>query len=170
MDTLKRYVSIHPVPDTTAKSALHGLVQHFGQFGSTKTIRSDNQSHFVNEVIEQFLLLTGTTHDKTMAYSSEENTVVERCNKEINRYIEAFTFDRSTSENYQEIISFVTRLLNTNVNERMKVSPAQLVYGNAINLDKGILIPYDETELTHETMTHSSSKMLAQQHTLMRIA
>ena len=149
---------------------LHGLVHYFGQFSSPNTFRYDNGSHFVNEAIEHFLLQTGTTHDKTMAYSSEENAIVERCSKEINRYIEAFTFDRSTSDNYQEIIPFVTQLLNTNANERKKVSPAQLVYGNSINLDKGILIQYDETELTHKTMTHSSSKMLAQQHTLMRIA
>ena len=50
------------------------------------------------------------------------------------------------------MIPFVTRILNTNVNETMKASPAQLVYGNAINLDKGMLILYDETELTHETI------------------
>ena len=70
--------------------------------------------------------MVGTTHDRIMAYSSEENAIVERSNKEINRYIKAFMFDRATHENYQEIIPFVTRLLNTNVNERTKVAPAQI--------------------------------------------
>ena len=170
IDTFTRYVSIYPTPDATAKSALSGLLKHFGQFGSPKSIRSDNGSHFVNTVINEFLELTGTYHDKTMAYSKEENSIVERCNKEINRYIEAFTLDRSTNDNYQEIIPFVQRLLNTNVNEKMKVSPAQLIYGNAINLDRGILIPFDETPLDPESITASSSRMLAQQDNLMRIA
>ena len=62
-------------------------------------------------------------HDKTMAYSSEENSIVERCNKEVNRYIRAFTFDKSTQDNYQEHIPFIMRILNTNVNERTKVAP-----------------------------------------------
>ena len=46
--------------------------------GSPKFIRSDNGPHFVNEVIRQFLILVGTSHDRTMAYSSEENALVER--------------------------------------------------------------------------------------------
>ena len=98
--------------------------------------------------------MVGTTHDRTMAYSSEENAIVERCNKEINRYIKAFMFDRSTHNNYQEIIPFVTRILNTNINDRKKVAPAQIIFGNAINLDRGILIPFDETSLDKETMRH----------------
>ena len=87
IDTFTRYVNIYPVPDATAKSALHGLVEHFGRYGSPKSIRSDNGAHFVNELIKQFLLMAGTSHDKTMAYSSEENSIVERCNKEINKHI-----------------------------------------------------------------------------------
>ena len=168
--TFSRYVCIYPVKDATAKSASSGLLQHFGTFGSPKSIRSDNGSHFVNEVVKQFLEMVGTTHDRTMAYSSEENAIVERCNKEINRYIKAFMFDRSTHNNYQEIIPFVTRILNTNVNDRTKVAPAQIIFGNAIDLDRGILIPFDETSLTTETMTSSSSRMLQQQKDLMRIA
>ena len=62
------------------------------------------------------------------------------------------------------------RILNTNVNERTKVAPAQLVYGNAINLDRGILIPFDEIPLTPNSLTKSTSDMLTQQDNLMRIA
>ena len=79
-------------------------------------------------------------------------------------------FDRATHENYQEVIPFVTRLLNTNVNERTKVAPAQIIFGNSIDLDRGILIPFDETSLTKDSMTKSSSHMLQQQKELMRIA
>ena len=105
-----------------------------------------------------------------MAYSSEENAMVERCNKEVNRYIPAFTFDKSTQDNNQDHIPFIMRILNTNVNERTKVAPAQLVYGNAINLDRGILIPFDETPLTPNSLTKFTSDMLTQQDNLMRIA
>ena len=105
-----------------------------------------------------------------MAYSSKEYAIVERCNKEANRYIRAFTFDKSTQDNYQDHRPFIMRILNTNVNERTKVALAQLVYGNAINLDRGILIPFDETQLTPDTLTKSTSDMLTQQNNLMRIA
>ena len=101
-----------------------------------------------------------------MTYSSEENAIVERYNKEVNRYIRAFTFDKATQDNYQEHIPFIMRILNTNVNERTKVEPAQLVYGNAINLDRGILLPFDETPLTPNSLTKSTSDMLTQQNNL----
>ena len=69
IDTFTRYViDIYPVPEATAKSAISGLIEHFGLYGSPKYIRSDNGSHFVNEVIRQFLLIVGSTHDKKMAY------------------------------------------------------------------------------------------------------
>ena len=115
----------------------------------------------MNEVIRQFLLLVGTTHDRTT------KSLIERCNKEVNRYIRAFTFDESTQDNYQEHIPFIMRILNTNVSDRTKVAPAQLVYENAINLERGILIPFDETT---ETMKKSSADMLKQQENLFRIA
>ena len=115
IDTFTRYVNIYPEPDATAKAAVSGLLKHFGTYGSPKFIRSDNGPHFVNEVIRQFLILVGTSHDRTMAYSSEENALVERCNKEVNRYIRAFTFDKSTQDNYQEHIPFIMRILNTNI-------------------------------------------------------
>ena len=34
-------------------------------------------------------------------------------------------------KNYQEILPFVQRILDTTVNDQTKLSPAQLVYGNA---------------------------------------
>ena len=104
-----------------------------------------------------------------MAYSSEENAIVEGSNKETIRYIRAFTFDRSTHDNHQEVIPFFTRLLNTNVNGRTTVAPAQIVFCNSVNLDRGILIPFDETSLTKDIMTITSSRMPRQQDNLLRI-
>ena len=84
-------------------------------------------------------------------------------NDTIKKFIRAFTFDKSTQDNYQDHIPLVMRILNTNVNERTKVAPAQLVYGNVINLDRGILIAFDETPLTADTLTKSTLDMLTQQ-------
>ena len=49
-------------------------------------IRSDRESHFANDLIKKFLELTGTPHNLTLAYSSQENAIVERVNKEVNRH------------------------------------------------------------------------------------
>ena len=54
------------------------LLQHFGRYGAPSQILSDNGSHFVNKVIKEFLQLVDTEHKLTVAYSKEENAMVER--------------------------------------------------------------------------------------------
>ena len=159
--TFTRWVELYPVLEATAKAAsCNAFLKHFGRYGAPTVLRSDNGSHFVNNVIQQFLIAVGTQHNLTLAYSSEENAIVERCNKEVNRQIRAFTFDKATTDDYQEILPFVQRILNSSVNERMKVSPAQLLFGNALDLDRGIFLPSDEHNLPTESLTFSTAKML----------
>jgi hypothetical protein len=167
--TFTRWVELYPVPEATAETACQSLLKHFGRYGAPTTLRSDNGSHFVNNVIQQFLLAVGVPHNLTLAYSSEENAIVERYNKEVNRHVRAFTFDKSTTDDYQGILPFVQRILNSSINERMKVSPAQLLFGNAVDLDRGIFLPPDEHNLQQDNLTYSTSKMLKIQSDLTRI-
>ena len=157
--TFTRWVELYPVSEATAQAACTALLEHFGRYGAPTVIRSDIGSHFVDAVIQQFLTAVGTQHNLTLAYSSEENAVVERCNKEVNRHIRAFSFDKATTDDYQGILPFVQRILNSSINERMKVSPAQLLFGNALDLDCGILLPSDEHNLPKESLTFYSKNV-----------
>ena len=56
-------------------------------------IRSDRGSHFANDLIKDFLDLCGTPHNLTLAYSKQENAIVERVNKEVNRHLRGLVFD-----------------------------------------------------------------------------
>ena len=57
--------------------------------GFADQIVSDNGTQFVNKIIEQVLLICGTKHYVTMAYSKQENAIVERSNKETLRHMKA---------------------------------------------------------------------------------
>ena len=168
--TFTRWVEIYPTADASAKSACEALLKHVGRYGAPSIIRSDNGPHFANKVIQEFLQAVGTRQNLTLAYCSQENAIVERCNKEINRHIRAFTFDRVTTEGYQNIIPFVQRILNASVNDTMQVSPAQLLFGNALNLDRGIFLPHDELLLPIQSVTRSISRMLHDQEALLTTA
>ena len=91
-------------------------------------------------------------------------------NKEVNRHIHAYTSDRATTENFQEILPFVQRTLNSTINDRIKISRAQHLYGNAINMDEGILIPRGEVYLIPENIKISLTNMIKIQSDLIRIA
>ena len=58
-----------------------------------RQLRSDNGPHFIADVIKEILALVGIEQCLTLAYSKEENAIVERFNKEINRHLRALTLD-----------------------------------------------------------------------------
>lgn len=169
VDTFTRFVELSATTDNTAKSAVTGLIEHVGRYGAPKFLRSDNGPHFVNKILEEFVKVAGSTHNLILPYSSQENSIVERMNKEINRHITAFTFDRATTENYREILPFVQRIVNTTFNVRTQSTAAKLIYGNAIDLDANILLPRDEINLDMDNVTHSTEKIMQMQDELIRI-
>ena len=116
-------------------------------------IRSDRGSHFANDLIKDFLDLCGTPHNLTLAYSKEENAIVERVNKEVNRHLRGLVFDKQTLEGYAKSIPFVQRIINSSVNRRTKVAPAHLLFGNKLDLNRGILTPHLSVG-THSRSTH----------------
>jgi hypothetical protein len=98
---------------------------------------------FVADVF-RVLLLIGTQRCLTLAYSKEENSIVERMNKETNRHLRALTFENTYLEKYADSLPFVQRILNSNYSDRVKISADQLLFGNIVNLDRGIFLPLDE--------------------------
>ena len=78
-----------------ALSAAECLLKHFGRIGAPYQLRSDNGSHFIADLIREFLLLIRVKHCLTLAYSKEENAIVEKNNRKINRHLRALTYDIS---------------------------------------------------------------------------
>ena len=95
-------------------------------------------------MIREFLLLIGVKHCLTLAYSKKKNAFVERYNKEINRHLRALTYDNSSLTDYKKSLPFVQRILNSNHSDRLKISAAQMLFGNMLNLDRGIFLPLGE--------------------------
>jgi hypothetical protein len=100
--------------------------------------------HFIADLIIEFLALVGVEHCLTLAYSKEENAIVERVIKEINRHLRALTYENTSLANYKESLPFVQRILNANYSDRLKISSSQLLFGNMLKLDRGIFLPKEE--------------------------
>jgi transposase InsO family protein len=107
VDTFTRWVELYHTLDATALSAAQCLLKHFNRFGAPLQPRSDNGPHFVADFLREFLLLVGTQHCLTLAYSKEENAIVERMNKEINRQLHASTFENTSLEKYADSITVI---------------------------------------------------------------
>ena len=166
--TFTRWVELYLTPDATAIAAAECLLKHFGRFGAPRQLRSDRGPHFIADVIREFLAYIGIEHCLTLAYSKEENAIVERYNKEINRHLRALTFDNNSLDDYKISLPFVQRILNSNHSDRLKISASQMLFGNMLNLDKGIFAPVSEIKPSIEPLSSYMSKLLSVQDNLLK--
>jgi transposase InsO family protein len=140
IDCFTRWLELVAIPDTSALSAARGLLQHVGRFGVPSSIRSDRGSQFVNETLADLSTLLHTQQDFTTAYSKEENAMVERANKEVMRHLRAIIFDDRVQNRWSmDQLPLVMRILNSEEKTSTGVSPAELLFGNTVNLGRELL-------------------------------
>jgi len=143
IDCFTRWIGLYAVRDVTAECAVDALIEHFGIFGCPAQLVSDNGSQYVNNLIKEFTKLIGTEHVNTMAYSKEENAMIERSNKETMRHLRNLIFEYKDTTKWNRYSKMVQRIFNSTIHESIGVSPAQLLFGNAIDLDRGLFTPVE---------------------------
>ena len=156
--------------DSTALSAAQCLIQHFGRFGAPHQLKSDSGPHFLADAIREFLSFVGTRRCLTLAYSKEGNAIVERMNKKINLHIRSLTYDNTSLEDYKLALPFVMRIINSNHSDRIKISSAQLLFGNCVNPDCGMFRPIDGVPPSKKSMSVHVSNLLKTQESLRKAA
>ena len=142
--TFNRWVRLYRTSDATALSAAECHLKHFNRYGEPHQVRSDNGPHFIADVIREFLLVVGVSHCLTLANTKEDNAVVKRYNKKINRHFHALTFDNLSFTDYKKSLPFVQRISNSNQSDRLKISASQMLFDKMPNLDAGIFTPKSE--------------------------
>ena len=122
---------------------------------------SDRGSQFVNSIIQNMLRMMGTQQQLSLAYSKQENAIVERANKEVMRHLRGIVFDSRVKSEWSIVLPLVQRIMNAHPHESIGVAPAQLIFGNAVQLDRGILFHGDHVDATDpNTLTPSIKQYL----------
>ena len=140
IDSFSRWVNLYGLKEWSAEEAATSLVRHIGQYGSPKTITSDKDPVLLGQIVKQTLKLTGIKQIHTVAGSKQEQGIVERANKEVMRHLRNFIFDKSVIKSYSKYIPLVQRILNASYHRITGFSPAQLLYGNAIDLFRNTIL------------------------------
>ena len=60
------------------------------------------------------------------------------------------------------------KILNSNHSDRLKISAAQMLFGNMLNLDRGIFLPLEERLVSIRPLSLYASEMLAMQKNLLK--
>ena len=166
-----RWVMCYPVRSLGAEDCAWALLQHFGIFGIAKEILSDNGTQFCNQIITELIKVVGAEHITTTPYSSEENSIVERSNKEVIRHLRAMLFDRNTIKEWRRYLPFAQRICNAEVISSIGESPARILFGGAIDLDRDILKPNKIPEdHEHSDMTKYVTDLISTQRSIIEFA
>ena len=72
-------------------------------------------------------------------------------------------------DQWSNYLPLVQRILNSEVHDSIGVSPAQLLYGNAIDLDRGIFLPFDAVP-KESNLSKFTQNMLSTQNRLLHEA
>jgi transposase InsO family protein len=168
IDTFSRFIELIPLKSTLAETAADALIQIIGRYGIPCELQSDNGTQFANKIIEQLTSLLDINHNKIHAYSHEENGIIERVNREIMKHLREIIFDKRIHADWYKFLPFVQRIKNAEIHSATGVSPAMLVFGPKIDLNRGILTNYRTN--ANEKLSNYISNSLRYQEIALQVA
>jgi hypothetical protein len=167
IDTFSRFIELVPIKNLTAETAADALIQLLGRYGIPAEILTDNGTQFANQIFDQLPKMLELTHRRTQAYSHEENSIVERANKEIMRHLRDIIFDTRIIADWHKYVPFVMRIKNSEVHSATGVTPASIIFGRNVDLNRGILTPY---KLPEQKLSEYIGNNLIYQNMAIKIA
>jgi len=164
-----RFTELYPLKATDAKEAAQRLLEFVGRYGCPEELLTDGGTQFANETLAELKELIGAEHLITTPYSKEENAIVERTNKEVLEHLKEFTYDNFVREKWPQYLPLIQRIINSSTHESIGTSPASLVFGNQVQLDKNILVPFSHnTDPNRKYSDYVSDLLKAQTRILAR--
>ena len=162
---------MYPIKSGSAIDAAHALNIHIGFFGVPCELLSDGGSEFTNQIIKEYLNFIGTEHVLMMAHSHEENSIVERSNRETWKWLRAILHDKKIGKKQiTKAIPFVTRIHNSTVVKSLGFSPGQVIFGERVELDRSILLPEAQRDPTAVAVSGWMHEQQELQDVILKIA
>lgn len=158
IDAFTRFSELYAVKSAGAEDAARCLIDFVGRYGAPEQIVSDNGTEFINDTIKTVMIMTGTDLASTLAYSKEENAIVERQNREVLRHLKAFVFHKHVETIWAWCLPLVQRILNVTPHSATGFAPAELLYGGSVDLDRGFFHK-NSLELTQQAEAPMAKRM-----------
>jgi len=143
VDNFSHWVSTYACPNKSAVSAVRALIHHIGIFGVPLRIRSDGGGEFCNDIIVQLTQMLGTERRVVLPYAHTANGIAERANRSILERLRFILFDRRIKKQpklqWSDLLPLAQRIINASVHSAIGTSPAKLIFGDHLDLDRCIL-------------------------------
>lgn len=108
----------------------------------------------------------------SLSYSKEENAIVESSNKEVMRHLRAMILEQRVQNNWSsDQLPMVQRIFNSEEKANTGISPAELLFGNAVDLGRRILrAPIKRKRDSDLPLSEYMENLLKQQALLIQVA
>lgn len=167
LDRFTRFIELIPTPTVSAKVAASALLQVCGRYGIFSTIHSDRGRQFDSALVRNLCAMLRVNQTFGPPYRPQAQGTVERSNRETMRHLRAMMVTLSSGNKWVESLPLVQRIYNSLPNRSTGIAPARLLYGDAINLDRQLLMQVPESD---ETVTYEAClvQLLASQRQLVQ--
>jgi hypothetical protein len=171
VDSFSRYMTLFPTKGIDGDQAVNALLWHIGHYGAPNEILSDGGPEYANELIKEVLNTVGIEHLLTIAYSKEENSIVERANKEVNRWVRDILYDKRLQDTeWIYYMPFIQRIHNATNIKSIGTTPAKLVFGDRMDLNRNFITPTTLMEDENQTLVEWGSNRLRYQDQVVCVA
>ncbi len=134
VDTCTRWVELHPVKQLTGEAIAGKMIEHFGRFGPPAEILTDRGVEYKNELFDALTKWQKVSHHLTpIAHSHEQNSRVERVNKELKNHLIRYCLEITGRGYWSRGLPAVQFIINSTRNAHTGYSPFDLLFGPAIN-------------------------------------
>ncbi len=140
IDNFTRFVELYPTKSVGAEEAAECLFNFFGRYGKPELVIHDKGTQFQNELVIKLIELMQATPVPTLTGSKEQNAIVERANKEVMRHLRALVFCDGLKFKWAKRLPLVQRIMNATRHSSIGAKPAQLLFGDAVDLDRGLFL------------------------------
>ena len=143
VDSFSHWTSVIAVRNKSAFEAARAVMQVVGNFGTPLRIRSDGGSEFVNGVLVGLQRMMGVTPHVIAPYHPTANGIVERANRSILERLREMIFSKRLVKHphhvWSDLLPLVQRAINASIHSATGTSPARILFGNNLDLDRCLL-------------------------------
>ena len=129
IDCFSRFVALYPVKGTSARVFATTLLTWAGTFWSPEEIITDRGTQFTSDLATELYDALGVNKKFTMAGSKQENSIVERANREVMKHLKAIIMDSRVIGEWGDYVPTVQRIMNNMVHGSTGIKPSRIIFG-----------------------------------------
>ena len=141
------YCELFAVEAASAVIAAHCLLSVVARYGCFRSMRSDRGTHFVNEVITEFLRLFEIQQVLTLAERPQANAIVERNGAEVMRHLRILVAPKDLRSIWSVLLPLAQRIINRTWKAAIGSSPHRLIHWAPTDLDRGLFSPIEDPKV-----------------------